>query len=334
MAGSATIGKLAAAVSAGDRRALARAITLVESTRADHRIDALALLEALAKHTGNAMRVAISGSPGVGKSTFIEAFGKHVIDDGHRIAVLAIDPSSSLGGGSILGDKTRMEMLTRHHDAFIRPSPSGGTLGGVAARTREAMLLCEAAGFDVVVVETVGVGQSETMAAQMTDMFLLLLAPGGGDELQGIKRGIMELADLILINKTDGELEHAANRALSEYRLALQLIRPRSVHWQVSVEACSALNDSGIAESWRQVRAYRKVMKAHGEIGARRATQAKAWMWAEINETLARRFRADRGVQARLKSIEAQVTAGQLPPATAARRLLDLFQQGHKPEEV
>ncbi len=333
MALGAMVEDLAAAVTAGDRRALARAITLVESTRADHRVDALALLEILAPRAGSAMRVAVSGAPGVGKSTFIEAFGRLVIEADHRIAVLAIDPSSSLSGGSILGDKTRMEGLTRQTDAFIRPSPSGGTLGGVAARTREAMIVCEAAGFDVVLVETVGVGQSETMAAQMTDMFVLLLSPGGGDELQGIKRGIMELADLILVNKADGELEQAANKAVSEYRLALQLIRPRSTHWNVPVQSCSALTETGMAESWRRVCEYREIMETHGEIAVRRADQARAWMWSEIGEALALRFRADRRVTAHLNAIEQQVKAGQVPPTTAAQRLLDLFQQGPSVEE-
>jgi len=317
---------IAEAVLGGDRRALARAITLVESSRPDHREQAVSLLEELAPSAGNAMRIAISGTPGVGKSTFIESFGRHVLADDRRIAVLAIDPSSTLSGGSILGDKTRMERLTREKNAFIRPSPSGGTLGGVAARTREAMLLCEAAGFDVIVVETVGVGQSETVAAQMTDMFVLLLAPGGGDELQGIKRGIMELADLILVNKADGTLEPVANKAVSEYRLALQLIRPRSEHWQVPVEACSALDDRGIGDSWRTACTYHSSMTAAGEIGKRRAAQARAWMWAEINDALGQRFRADTNVRTRLESIEREVTDGRVPPTTAAQRLLDLFQ--------
>lgn len=315
----------AAAIFRGERRALARAITLVESTNPTHRIEALALLEEVAPRAGKSLRIAVSGTPGVGKSTFIESFGAHIIDAGKRIAVLAIDPSSSLSGGSILGDKTRMELLTRNQSAFIRPSPSGGTLGGVAARTREAMLLCEAAGFDVVVVETVGVGQSETMAAQMTDMFILLLAPGGGDELQGIKRGIMELADLILVNKADGPLAQVASKAVSEYRLALQLIRPRSLHWQVPVETCSALNDQGLDDAWKIVATYHEQMDSHGEIAARRAAQAKAWMWAEINDVLGERFRRDPQVTAALATIESQVTSGRLPPTTAAQRLLDLF---------
>ncbi len=324
---------IAAAILKGDRRALARGITLVESTRADHRNQALTLLELLAGQAGDALRIAISGTPGVGKSTFIESFGKYVIADGHRIAVLAIDPSSTLSGGSILGDKTRMELLTRDPNAFIRPSPSGGTLGGVAARTREAMLLCEAAGFDVIVVETVGVGQSETMAAQMTDMFVLLLAPGGGDELQGIKRGIIELADLILVNKADGELEPIAAKAVSEYRLALQLIRPRSEHWQVPVEACSAIRDSGIGESWRLMRDYQQIMDEHGEVAIRRGAQAKSWMYAEINDELGRRFRADQRVRAQLKAVEAAVASGKLPPTTAALRLLNLFQSDNVTKE-
>ncbi|MDA0824420.1 MAG: methylmalonyl Co-A mutase-associated GTPase MeaB [Proteobacteria bacterium] len=325
MAGGIRTDELAAGVVAGERRALARAITLVESTLPEHRTQALSLLEVLAPKAGRAMRVAISGTPGVGKSTFIERFGTHVIDDGNRIAVLAIDPSSTLSGGSILGDKTRMELLTRNEAAFIRPTPSGGTLGGVAARTREAILLCEAAGFDVVVVETVGVGQSETMAAQMTDMFVLLLAPAGGDELQGIKRGIIELADLILVNKADGDLVPIAAKAVGEYRLALQLIRPRSEHWSVPVSTCSALNDVGISDCWQTICEYRTVMHTHGEIAHRRASQAQAWLKSEINDALERRFRADPRVRARLKDIEAAVAKGTLPPTTAAQRLIDEF---------
>jgi len=318
--------EIAAAISSGDRRALARGITLVESSREDHRNQAIDLLELLAGQAGGALRVAISGTPGVGKSTYIESLGKYAIADGNKIAVLAIDPSSTLSGGSILGDKTRMEILARDQSAFIRPSPSGGTLGGVAARTREVILLCEAAGFNIVVVETVGVGQSETMAAQMTDMFVLLLAPGGGDELQGIKRGIIELADLILVNKADGELEDIANKAVSEYRLALQLIRSRSDHWDVGVAVCSALCDRGVAESWRQICDYRRIMNEFGEIEIRRSAQAKSWLYAEINEVLGRRFRTNEKVRAEFHSVEAAVASGNLPPTTAALRLLDLFQ--------
>ncbi|MCP4041106.1 MAG: methylmalonyl Co-A mutase-associated GTPase MeaB, partial [Gammaproteobacteria bacterium] len=233
---------LAEDVRAGKRRALARAITLTESTRSDHRAASAKLLEILTPHTGDSVRIGISGVPGAGKSTFIESLGNLIIDAGHRVAVLTVDPSSVLSGGSILGDKTRMELLSRREEAYIRPSPAGRTLGGVTRNTREALLLCEAAGFDVILVETVGVGQSETAVAEMTDMFLLLLLPGGGDELQGIKRGIVELADLVLINKADGELAVAAERSALEYRSALRLLHPHSKNWNGRVETCSALN--------------------------------------------------------------------------------------------
>ena len=319
------IDDLAAAIRAQDRRALARAITLIESTRADHRTQAIALLEALANDAGGAKRIAVSGTPGVGKSTFIEIFGRHIIAAGHRLAVLAIDPSSSVSGGSILGDKTRMQDLARDPKAFIRPSPSGGTLGGVAARTREVMLLCEAGGFDVLIVETVGVGQSETMAAQMTDMFILLLAPAGGDELQGIKRGIIELADLILINKADGILADVAWKAAGEYRLATQLVRGRSPHWHVPVDVCSALEDKNIAESWARVKDYWQALEPHGEIATRRAHQACRWMWNEISDALDQRFREHPAICRQIETIEADVSSGKLPPTTAAQRLLQFF---------
>jgi len=255
---------LAAGVRAGDRRALARAITLVESTRADHRAEANALLGALLPHAGKSVRLGITGVPGVGKSTFIEAFGLHVIGEGHRIAVLAIDPSSKRGGGSILGDKTRMEQLARSEAAFIRPSPAGTTLGGVARRTREAMLVSEAAGFDVILVETVGVGQSETAVADMVDMFLLLLAPAGGDELQGIKRGIVELADLLVVTKADGDLAAAAGRTQAEYQHALRLLRPTVAGWTPSVLLTSAATGKGIAEVWQAVGRYRAAVEKGG----------------------------------------------------------------------
>ena len=241
---------LADGVLDGNRRALAQAITLIESTRRDHRAAASDLLERLMPHAGGSIRLGISGVPGVGKSTFIEALGNHVIDPGHRVAVLTVDPSSAISGGSILGDKTRMELLSRRPEAYIRPSPAGKTLGGVTRRSREALILCEAAGFDVIIVETVGVGQSETKVADMTDMFVLLLLPGGGDELQGIKRGIMELADLILINKADDELKALAGRSAAEYRNALRLLHPRSANWKVEVQTCSARDGTGIAEAW------------------------------------------------------------------------------------
>ena len=276
-------GALAKAVLEGDRRALAQAITLIESTRTDHRSIASDLLEKVLPYSGKAIRLGISGVPGVGKSTFVEALGNHVIDAGHRVAVLTVDPSSAISGGSILGDKTRMELLSRRPEAYIRPSPAGKTLGGVARRSREALILCEAAGFDVVIVETVGVGQSETKVADMTDMFVLLQLPAGGDELQGIKRGIMELADLILINKADDELKALAERSAADYRSALRLLHPRSVNWKVEVRTCSARDGDGIAETWDLVLKHRSVHEASGELTTRRAAQARDWMWSEVN---------------------------------------------------
>lgn len=314
---------LAAGVRSGNRRALARAITLVESTRPDHRQAAEALLAELLPHAGRSVRIGITGVPGVGKSTFIETFGLHVIGQGHRIAVLAIDPSSRRTGGSILGDKTRMMELTRNPGAFIRPSPSGGTLGGVARRTREAMLLCEAAGFDVVVVETVGVGQSETAVADMVDLFLLLLLPGGGDELQGIKKGIVELADLIVVNKADGDMVAAARHAVAEYRHALALLQPADRRWRVPVLSCSAVAGTGIGEVWRTVGRYRDLLG--DAIAARRAGQARAWMWGEISDTLLETFRRHPEVRADLARLEEAVTLGRTTPAAAARELLSRF---------
>lgn len=320
-----TAAALAEAVHAGERRALARAITLIESTRADHRERAAELLERLMPMTGRSIRIGISGVPGVGKSTFIEALGTHVIDRGHRVAVLAVDPSSALSGGSILGDKTRMEELARRSEAFIRPSPAGGILGGVTRRTREAMLACEAAGFDVIIVETVGVGQSETAVAEMTDLFLLLLLPAGGDELQGIKRGIMELADLVLVNKADGDLAGAARRTVADYRHALHMLRPRSRNWTVPVEACSAHTGAGIPETWETIGRYRETLDASGELAARRAAQARTWMWSETTDNLVAALREHPAVRERLPELEAAVTEGRIPPTLAARRLLAAF---------
>ena len=316
---------LAAAVRAGDRRALARAITLIESTRADHRDTAEALLAELLPHTGKAVRIGISGVPGVGKSTFIEAFGLHVIGRGHRLAVLAVDPSSPRSGGSILGDKTRMEELSRDPSAFIRPSPSGGTLGGVARRTREAMLACEAAGFDVVIVETVGVGQSETAVADMVDMFLLLLVPGGGDELQGIKKGIVELADAIVVNKADGDLAAAAARAARDYQSAIHLLAPTNAAWTPPVLRCSALSRSGLDAVWDTVGAYREAMDGQGLIATRRAEQARRWLWNELSESLVARLRAHPRVRHRLAALEERVGRGDCTPTTAANELLEAF---------
>src|SRR5688572_24626999 len=315
----------AAAIRQGDRRALARAITLIESTRADHRARAEELLAELLPHTGNSIRIGISGVPGVGKSTFIEAFGLHVIGQGHKVAVLAVDPSSQRTGGSILGDKTRMEELTRNTSAFIRPSPSGGTLGGVARRTREAMLACEAAGYDVVIVETVGVGQSETAVSDMVDLFMLLLLPGGGDELQGIKKGIVELADLIVVNKADGALVNAARHAVAEYRHALALLRSPSKDWKIPVLTCSAATRMGIPEIWESIGRYRTTLSASGALDTRRAEQARAWMWSEIAETLTDAFRHHPAVRADLAAAEREVTEGVVTPTTAARALLEKF---------
>ena len=317
--------EVAAALAGGDRRALAKAITLIESTRADHREAAAALLARLPATSEETIRIGISGAPGVGKSTFIEAFGLHVIGHGKRLAVLTVDPSSRLSGGSILGDKTRMVELARHERAFIRPSPAGETLGGVARRTREAMLACAAAGFDVIVVETVGVGQSETAVAGMTDVFVVLLPPVGGDELQGIKRGIMELADLVLVNKADGEQLAQARRTVADYRNALRLLRPRSAGWSPVVESCSALTGAGIPEAWAQVLAHREAMAASGERARRRAGQARAWLWEEIAEQLLARLRADRAVARELARLEADVAAGRVPPPVAAREVLERF---------
>ena len=316
---------LARDILAGKRRALSRGITLVESTRADHREQANRLLTLLTPHAGNSIRIGISGVPGAGKSTFIEAAGLHVLEQGHRLAVLAVDPSSALSGGSILGDKTRMEELSRRPEAFIRPSPAGRTLGGVTRRTRETMILCEAAGFDVLFVETVGVGQSETAVADMTDMFLLLLIPGGGDDLQGIKRGIMELADLVLVNKADGELASTANHSASDYIHALKLLHPRTRNWRVPVKTCSALEGRGIAEAWQIVCRYRETLSASGELEQRRAQQAKAWMWAETSENLVTALRQDREVAHRLPELERAVTEGRTPPTLAAAELLRIF---------
>ena len=321
---------LAARVRAGDRRALARAITLIESTRPDHLAEAEALLEAILPASGQAadsasVRIGITGVPGVGKSSFIERFGLHLIEQGKRVAVLAVDPSSKVSGGSILGDKTRMEELSRHPRAFIRPSPTGGTLGGVARRTREALLVCEAAGFDVVIVETVGVGQSETAVAEMVDIFLLLLLPGGGDELQGIKKGIVELADAVVVNKADGDLAAAAERAAAEYHAALGLLRAPDPDWRPPVLRCSALTGQGIAEVWETVERHRAVMEAKGARAAKRAAQAGAWMWTEVRDGLLRRFRGDPAVAAALERLEAEVRAGTTTPTAAARRLIALF---------
>lgn len=318
----------AEAIRAGDRRALARGITLVESTRADHRVQAATLLEELLPETGSSVRVGISGAPGAGKSTFIEALGTYLVESGRRVAVLAVDPSSSRSGGSILGDKTRMERLARSPEAFIRPSPSGGTLGGVARRTREAMLLCEAAGFDVVLVETVGVGQSEVAVAGMVDLFLLLLAPGAGDELQGMKRGIVELADLVVVNKADGELAAAAERTAAEYAHALGVVRPRTEVWVPRVLRCSALLGEGVAGVWHAVEEHDETLRASGLLVQRRAEQAREWMWSEVTESLLDALRADAAVAGLVATLEREVVAGTTSPTAAAQRILAAFRRG------
>lgn len=314
--------ELAKSILGGDRRVLAQAITLAESTRKDHRSEAEALLAELMGKTGKSVRIGMSGAPGVGKSTFIEALGMHLTGLGHNVAVLAVDPSSARSGGSILGDKTRMEELARDPKAFIRPSPAGKTLGGVARRTREAMLLVEAAGFDVVIVETVGVGQSETAVADMVDMFVLLQSPGGGDDLQGIKRGIMELADLIVVNKADGALEKPAKIAQSDFSAALHLMRPKSLNWSPEVLLASALNKIGISEIWDAICTFESQMAESGELEQNRARQAKAWMWKEIEEGLVDALAADPRVSAELAKLEAEVGAGRITPTKAARDLL------------
>ena len=307
-----------------DRRALAQAITLVESTRSDHRERADALLAEILPHTGKSVRLGITGVPGVGKSTLIERFGLGLIDAGRSLAVLAIDPSSKRGGGSILGDKTRMEELSRREAAFIRPSPAGATLGGVARRTREAMLLLEAAGFDTVIVETVGVGQSETAVADMVDMFIVLLLPGGGDDLQGIKRGVIELADLIVVNKADGDLKATAQRSAADYQHALRMLRSPTQGWTPEVKTCSAATGEDVMAIWEVVGRF---VAAVGEKGVarRRAEQARAWMWNEVGETLLAELRKHAEVKRLVGGLEREVEGGRTTPAAAARRMLEVF---------
>ena len=316
---------LAEQILSGDRRALAKAITLVESTRADHGDQAVILLEALMPHTGQSIRLGVSGAPGVGKSTFIESLGNYLTEQGHQVAVLAVDPTSAVSGGSILGDKTRMETLSVNPKAFVRPSPAGKTLGGVTRRTRESLLLCEAAGYDVIIVETVGVGQSETAVSDMTDMFLLLLSPGGGDDLQGIKRGIMELADLVLVNKADGDQTNLASQTVSDYRAALHFMQARTPSWTPQVEACSALNNTNIETAWSVVAEFRQALVASGELTTLRAQQARAWMWAETAEMLVAGLKNHPTIKSMVPELEQQVLAGTLPAIVAAERLIEHY---------
>lgn len=316
---------LVTGVIARQPRALAKAITLVESTRRDHQARAEQVLAALLPHTGKAIRVGISGSPGAGKSTFIEALGLHLIERGHRLAVLAVDPSSTLSGGSILGDKTRMEKLSTDANAFIRPSPSGGSLGGVAEKTREAMLVCEAAGFDVIIVETVGVGQSETTVAGMVDAFVLLQLPNAGDDLQAIKKGIVELADLVVINKADIDPK-AAEFARHHFEGALALLRSASPGWRPPVLTVSAQTGRGIEAFWGEIERYRKAMNESGGLEAKRKRQAVDWMWTLIDGELRNRFRHHPQVKHDLEQVSRAVTAGSMTPAAAAHRLLGYLQ--------
>jgi LAO/AO transport system kinase len=319
-----TVNSLAASLVEGDRRALARAITLVESTKTDDQKQSEALLGSLLPNTGGAMRIGISGAPGVGKSTFIEAFGLHLTGQGKKVAVFAVDPSSRRGGGSILGDKTRMEKLSRDPNAYIRPSPAGTTLGGVARRTRECLLLAEAARFDVVIVETVGVGQSETAVADMTDLFVLLAGPGGGDDLQGIKRGVMELADLVLVTKADGDLMPAARRAVADYHAALHLMRPKHLGLSPKVLPVSSIEGTGIGDAWREMAAIHMALQA-GRLEVLRADQARRWFWSEVQAALSEAILSDPALAGKARELEGAVAAGSALPYAAARSLLSGF---------
>ena len=326
MASTPDLATLARRVSSGDRAMLARAITLIESKRADHRAKAHQLVQELLPRTGNAIRVGITGAPGVGKSLTIDTLGTYLTGKGHKVAVLAVDPSSTRTGGSILGDKTRMSRLATDDNAFVRPSPSSGTLGGVAAKTRETMLLCEAAGFDVVLVETVGIGQSETAVADMTDFFLALMLPGAGDELQGIKKGLVELADMIAINKADGDNIKRAGAAAAEYRAALHILSPRSPNWLPPVLTYSALTGIGIAELWGQVLAHRERMASSGEHAALRREQQVKWMWSMLEQRMFARLRSDPAVRGRLPQIEAAVSEGRLAATLAVDEIAKLLE--------
>ncbi|MCJ2010975.1 methylmalonyl Co-A mutase-associated GTPase MeaB [Methylobacterium sp. J-076] len=326
MAAALDIDSLKERLLAGDRAALARAITLVESKRADHRAAAASLIDAVLPQTGNAIRVGITGVPGVGKSTTIDALGSNLTAAGHRVAVLAVDPSSSRTGGSILGDKTRMARLSHDPKAFIRPSPSSGTLGGVAAKTRETMLLCEAAGFDVILVETVGVGQSETAVADLTDFFLVLMLPGAGDELQGIKKGILELADMIAVNKADvGEAEARASAAASEYRAALHILTPASATWTPPVVTISGFHNLRLDALWAKIVDHREKLTATGEIAGKRRGQDVKWMWALVHERLHQRLVGSAEVRQKTAEAEAGVGRGEVSPAAGAARIAELI---------
>lgn len=312
-------------VLSGERTLLARAITLIESTNPAHQRDAQAVLQKLLPHAGGANRVGITGVPGVGKSTFIEAFGKQLIDQGQKVAVLAVDPTSNRTGGSILGDKTRMQILSAEQNAFIRPSPSSCTLGGVTRTTRETMLLCEAAGYDTVLVETVGVGQSETVVSDMVDFFLVLMLPGAGDELQGIKKGILEIADMIAVNKSDGDNALRAKMAAREYRNALHIMKPASPNWTPPVQICSGLHGQGLSEIWQQIEKYIQTLTATGELPERRRQQQLRWMWSMLEDRMMSALKNAPNVQPTLHRVEQDVLNGQLTPVLGVDTVLSAF---------
>jgi LAO/AO transport system kinase len=318
------IARLVRGIRLGDRAELARAITLIESRRTDHQAASRSLVQELLPHSGGAVRVGITGAPGVGKSTTIDALGTFLTGQGHKVAVLAVDPSSARSGGSILADKTRMARLATNPDAFVRPSPASGTLGGVAAKTRESMLACEAAGYDCLLVETIGTGQSETAVADMTDFFLVLLLPGAGDELQGLKKGVIELADMLAINKADGDNIARARAAAADYRAALHIVRPRSANWAPPVVTYSALTGDGIEDLWAAVLKHREQMTSTGELSALRREQQVKWMWAMLEDRLRARLRSDPALRAKLPRIESAVADGKLSPTAAAEDIAKL----------
>ncbi len=316
---------LSARIKAGDRAALAQAITLIESTRRDHQAQANQLLQSLLSSTGKAQRIGITGVPGVGKSTLIDTFGSNLTNAGHKVAVLAVDPSSQRTGGSILGDKTRMERLSVDRSAFIRPSPSSGTLGGVTRKTRETMLLCEAAGFDIIIVETVGIGQSETAVADMVDFFLVLMLMGAGDELQGIKKGVLEIADMIAVNKADGVNKDRANKAAAEYRGALNILTPVSPNWEPPVITISGLENDGLDHLWQEIQRHRQIMTNSGEFDEKRQNQQVRWMWSLLEDSLMMRLHDHPDAEAAFKAAERDVRDGVVTAARAAERLLQLL---------